>query len=365
MCLCAPNPDRVLLFLQFRRRKEKQLAAAEEEEEEVEEDECDGKEANAGVSTPTVTDSDAELQWINMLVGRVVFAMNRNPLVVTGLQERIQRKLSTIKLPYFIEEITIAELELGAASPRINRLHRPTMDERGLWLDLDLTYEGLVRMSLVTKLNLMKIKQAGAAGETNSGGPGDNLPHLRSAMFHSDVEDSAESSSDDEQTWHVPQEAAAPAATSSSSSAPAASQGVPGDRDKDAKGRKLLRMIDNIASSSLFQQASDNKFIRRAMEGVSRTEIRLTVDLLELRGRLALNVATPPTDRVWAGFRTMPRMQLSARPAIGERAIHLAHLTGWIERRLALEFQKVLVLPNMEDLLCPLMAPDLPSTTAV
>jgi hypothetical protein len=35
------------------------------------------------------------------------------------------------------------------------------LDERGLWVDLDVTYEGTICFTLETKLNLMKVKQMG------------------------------------------------------------------------------------------------------------------------------------------------------------------------------------------------------------
>jgi hypothetical protein len=39
------------------------------------------------------------------------------------------------------------------------------------------------------------------------------------------------------------------------------------------------------------------------------------------------------------GFRTNPRLWLCAKPQVGERAISVTHITDWIEKKLALEFQ--------------------------
>lgn len=140
---------------------------------------------------------DAHL-WFNILLGRVMFDMNRNTEITANFQERIQRKLSTIKLPYFIEEIMISSLELGTESPHFHRVHPPMLDEKGLWVDMELTYDGVIKMSLVTKLNLMKLKEQAGRSEDNTRPTSPTVDSARSPMFNSDIEDSAESSSDEE-----------------------------------------------------------------------------------------------------------------------------------------------------------------------
>lgn len=82
----------------------------------------------------------------------------RDPGFTKKVQNRIQKKLQTIKLPYFIEEILITELNLGKTPPFILRTEKPVVDDRGLWVDMDISYEGSVVLTLQTKLNLMKLK---------------------------------------------------------------------------------------------------------------------------------------------------------------------------------------------------------------
>lgn len=96
------------------------------------------------------------------------------------------------------------------------------------------------------------------------------------------------------------------------------------------------------------------------MEGVSKTELKLTVEIRTIEGVLAVNVSSPPSDRLWLGFRGNPKLVLSAKPAFGERSINFVHVTRWIEKKIILEFQKLLVMPNMEDFICPLMIPNIP-----
>lgn len=56
-------------------------------------------------------------------------------------------------------------------------------------------------------------------------------------------------------------------------------------------------------------------------------------------------------------FRSNPQLVLKARPAVGARALRFAHISNWIEQRLIKEFEKVLVLPNMEDIIIDVMSP--------
>ncbi|KAJ8332568.1 hypothetical protein SKAU_G00423570 [Synaphobranchus kaupii] len=118
---------------------------------------------------------------------------------------------------------------------------------------------------------------------------------------------------------------------------------------------KIMRFVDKIAKSKYFQKATETEFIKKKMEEVSNTPLLLTVEVQECRGKLAVNIPPPPTDRIWYGFRSPPHLELKARPKLGEREVTLAHVTDWIEKKLDQEFQKVFVMPNMDDVWLPVM----------
>jgi hypothetical protein len=63
------------------------------------------------------------------------------------------------QVPYFINELTITDIELGTEMPVIRKAYKPYLDERGLWIDVDIAYGGGFRMTLETKVNLMKLKK--------------------------------------------------------------------------------------------------------------------------------------------------------------------------------------------------------------
>lgn len=140
--------------------------------------------------------------WINALLGRILFDMHKCPDTINVIQDKIQRKLDNIKLPYFMESLLVSELVIGQGAPIIHSATKPAIDERGLWFDLDLTYEGSLTMTIETKLNLMKLKRANSTPSTCYNMDDilrvDNPKPAKSPMFDSDVEDSPETSTEDE-----------------------------------------------------------------------------------------------------------------------------------------------------------------------
>uniref|UniRef100_A0A3B5L2T7 Testis expressed 2, like n=1 Tax=Xiphophorus couchianus TaxID=32473 RepID=A0A3B5L2T7_9TELE len=120
-------------------------------------------------------------------------------------------------------------------------------------------------------------------------------------------------------------------------------------------GRKILRFVDKIAKSKCFQRAAENEFIRRKFEDLSNTPLLLSVEVRELSGTLVVNIPAPPTDRIWYSFCVPPKLDLHVCPKLGQRELSFCHVSDWIEKKLQDEFQKVFVLPNMDDISVPLM----------
>lgn len=84
----------------------------------------------------------------------------------------------------------------------------------------------------------------------------------------------------------------------------------------------------------------------------------LVVKIESLTGVLTFNIPPPQTDRIWYGFRPNPELVLKAMPRMGDREVSLSHVTDWIERKLEEEFRKILVIPNMEDVVLPVLKSD-------
>lgn len=121
--------------------------------------------------------------WANVLIGRIIYGCLHDPVIIKFLSEFLEKKLTAIKvktnnfynfyiiciiiicqlyimqLPSFMEDVHVAEIFLGDTPPIIHRISQPLLDERGVWIDADITYEGLMHMTISTKMNLMRLKK--------------------------------------------------------------------------------------------------------------------------------------------------------------------------------------------------------------
>lgn len=93
-----------------------------------------------------------------------------------------------------MESLLVTEVVIGQDAPTVHNISRPTLDERGFWLDLNLTYKGCLTMTVETKLNLMKLTRSSISDNIAD----EKSVPIRSPMFDSDVEDSPETSTEDE-----------------------------------------------------------------------------------------------------------------------------------------------------------------------
>ncbi|XP_040294782.1 testis-expressed protein 2 [Bufo bufo] len=283
-----------------------------------------------------------EQAWVNTLLGRMFWDFLREKYWSDLVSKKIQMKLSKIKLPYFMNELTLTELDMGVSVPKILQAFQPTIDHRGLWTDLEISYNGSFLMTLETKMNLTRLgkEPLGEAFKVGESGKEGTRPRAY-YLADSDEESSSAGSSDEEDAAEI---------TSDRLQTPGA-EGYVGPH----RTSKIMRFVDKITKSKYFQKATETEFIKKKIEEVSNTPLLLTVEVQECRGTLAINIPPPPTDRIWYGFRTPPHLELKARPKLGEREVTLAHVTEWIEKKLEQEFQKIFVMPNMDDVYVNIM----------
>ncbi|XP_041435165.1 testis-expressed protein 2 isoform X2 [Xenopus laevis] len=317
----------------------------------IPQEECmpDESPAHSANSSPTATKKvpgehlagAEEMQaWVNALLGRMFWDFLGEKYWSDLVSKKIQMKLSKIKLPYFMNELTLTELDMGVSVPKILRAFEPTIDHRGLWTDLEISYNGSFLMTLETKMNLTKLGKEPLGEALKVGEIGKEGPRAY-YLADSDEESSSAGSSDEDDGTEVTGD----------------KQLTPGSEGYSGVHRtsKIMRFVDKITKSKYFQKATETEFIKKKIEEVSNTPLLLTVEVQECQGTLTINIPPPPTDRIWYGFRKPPHLELKARPKLGEREVTLAHVTDWIERKLEHEFQKIFVMPNMDDLYLPIM----------
>nr|XP_028568536.1 testis-expressed protein 2 isoform X2 [Podarcis muralis] len=286
-------------------------------------------------------EEETQEAWVNALLGRIFWDFLGEKYWSDMVSKKIQMKLSKIKLPYFMNELTLTELDMGIAMPKILQACKPAIDYKGLWIDLEISYSGSFLMTLETKMNLTKLGKEPLGEALKVGEIGKEGPRAY-CLADSDEESSSAGSSDEDD---------APEATGSEKPLVPGGEGYVGGH----RTSKIMRFVDKITKSKYFQKATETEFIKKKIEEVSNTPLLLTVEVQECKGTLAVNIPPPPSDRIWYGFRRPPYLELKARPKLGEREVTLVHVTEWIEKKLEQEFQKIFVMPNMDDVYIPLM----------
>lgn len=56
---------------------------------------------------------DADTQWLNVVAGRLLFDFFTQPRFAEAVRAKFQEKLSKIRMPLFLEELTITDVSLG------------------------------------------------------------------------------------------------------------------------------------------------------------------------------------------------------------------------------------------------------------
>ncbi|XP_072270163.1 testis-expressed protein 2 isoform X2 [Pyxicephalus adspersus] len=306
-------------------------------------DESPVQSANSSPTTAkkagTLIAAEEPQAWVNALLGRIFWDFLGEKYWSDLVSKKIQMKLSKIRLPYFMNELTLTELDMGVSVPKILHAYKPTIDHRGLWTDLEISYNGSFLMTLETKMNLTKLGKEPFGEALKVSDIGKEGPRAY-YLADSDEESSSAGSSDEEDAAELSGDKQQPGA-----------EGYQGPH----RTSKIMRFVDKITKSKYFQKATETEFIKKKMEEVSNTPLLLTVEVQECRGTLAINIPPPPTDRIWYGFRKPPHLELKARPKLGEREVTLGHVTEWIEKKLEQEFQKIFVMPNMDDVYVTIM----------
>ncbi|XP_017071793.1 testis-expressed protein 2 isoform X2 [Drosophila eugracilis] len=307
-----------------------------------------------GIDQSLFLGPSGSIVWANVLLGRCLYSWLHDSMLHEKIKEVLQKKLNSIKLPSFMEEVVITNIYLGQSPLLCHRVSQPMLDERGVWVDADVTYEGLAHITVTTKLNLLRIRSKTKSPMATESVPTTSLaaeqaPDLRS---HSDA-------NSENVIYDSDAESSGGSSTESESPPPGNAQENPAGteffQNSPGNARRIFKIVDRIAASNLFQYATELPYVQRAMENMN-ANITLRVDLKGLVARGTLNVPPPPSDRVWVSFRGPPRLWISTKPQVGDKSVDWSIVTNVIESKLCEAVNKFLVYPNMVDFSIPFLS---------
>ena len=326
--------------------------------------------------------------WFNALTGRIFFDVFSHNFWSIWFKRKIQRKLHRIRLPYFMETLTLTKIDLGTNAPEFLNVVSHDFDSFGLSIDFDMAYSGGLTLTFETKLNLLKIKPdntANTSSSTNTSAGAPTTPlgttssnNLSSSQQQVEIPTRESTSANDQLKQENIQLSRSLSGSARTSGESSDSDDSNSDSSSDSSfdeadaneisdwedygaektRQNIVKLVDKIASSRYFQHATENRYIKKKLQDISNCPLVLVVQIQSLNGVLTLNVPPPQTDRIWYGFKPMPELTLKAKPKMGDREVNLSHVTDWIERKLTEEFRKVFVIPNMEDIVLPVLKSD-------
>ena len=96
----------------------------------------------------------SEIAWVNVIFGRAFWDVWQDKYWTNKIKERFENKLAKMKKPSFIRDITISDLNLGQSLPVITKTFPPVVDQRGTWVDLEVTYGGGLILTFEGHLNI-------------------------------------------------------------------------------------------------------------------------------------------------------------------------------------------------------------------
>lgn len=99
----------------------------------------------------------ADMDWLNTALARVCWDIWHEKRWHDWVEAKIERRISRIKTPSWMEPLTVADVQLGKDIPIVKRVYAPPrLNSEGVWIYLAVQYKGSFTMTLETKLRLGK-----------------------------------------------------------------------------------------------------------------------------------------------------------------------------------------------------------------
>lgn len=293
------------------------------------------------LKTPSLKQCAREqMAFFNIYAARLWHDLHDSKVFIDYLRDKLTRKLLKVKIAQYFNDVRVTTLDLGPQLPKVLSASLPWQDELGLWVNLEVEYTGLCQATVETQGIHLPAKDE----------PDQEAKELWSsrlaATIDSDEEDSAEE--DDEG-----------GGATSNGDADIFESEDPGFEGltPHAAGGFRARVLDSLLRSEFVAKVAESEWVKKNITGKA---ITLQLQLHAIKGTLTVNFPPAPSDRIWYGFRTPPELEIALRPCFGGHPLGkyegtFSKIMKHLEKRLKVEFMKVLVYPNLDDEFLPFM----------
>merc|ERR1719500_2311302 len=93
---------------------------------------------------------DACLNFLNVFLNRIFYDIHKSEAVKTMLKTRVYNKLLKIKITQWFKSIELTEINMGKTLPRVCWVSNLHQDDRGLWVELGIQYDGIASATIET-----------------------------------------------------------------------------------------------------------------------------------------------------------------------------------------------------------------------
>ncbi|KRZ74625.1 Testis-expressed sequence 2 protein, partial [Trichinella papuae] len=257
------------------------------------------------------------LNWLNVIISRIFFSLSTEQTIVESIMGEIQKKLVVMSISPIFDTIKLISFNLGKTSPIIHSIDDPPIrDFWGLWFDFEIEYSGQISIVIETKLNFSK----------NYSSNSEQVQKSAKNYCDENIPESGDSSSEEESSSRI---------------------------ISSGHGERIKKfLLYYVAPAGNYQHTKYNKILDKLAKFAGQP-ITLAIEVTHLKGRLVVNLPSPPTDRIWYAFRNEPEITFQISPKFGQHSVNLNPLTDIIKNRLKKMINKKLVIPNMDNIIIP------------
>lgn len=248
---------------------------------------------------------------------------------------RIQKKLSELRRPNYVNSLSLVDLELGTNFPVFRNVRALPCPSSVIWPQLlvDVYYEGGLELTIETTVDPRDMAAWNTLDKaiTTFGGQGGRTESQLDGPANSGKVplDQCPSSTPSQGSNEVLREGRSQdSARCDGDSKDGANnggigEGAGGNGGNGSASKRPRRRPGGFQAFRKIAAAKAKQFASRMAESISKVPIRTCIHVMKLDGTMVLWVAPPPSNALWVSFVGQPKLELRAKPGMMNRSAAL------------------------------------------